>query len=49
MRRGLRSVTGAEQVGPYALLRVDARRASSRSFRPVLHARGARAACCRGR
>ena len=42
MRRGLRSVTGTEQIGPYTLLRVESGDLEQRRSRPVLHARGAR-------
>ena len=44
MRRERRRVTGVEQVGPYTLLRVDARRPRRGRAGPVLHARGARPA-----
>ena len=48
-RRERRSVVAVEAVGPYALVRVDAGLPRSGHPRAVLHARGARAACCRGR
>ena len=48
-RREPRRVVGVEAVGPYTLLRLERGGARPRRARPVLHARGARPACCRGR